>query len=124
MSDEDTLKTAIADWFDAFNRKDVEACTNLYTEDATILVPDTETVKGHDAIRELHKDWLTAGEKNKRFKILEIGVSGDLAFVMNLFLGDVESDDGSVETRTGRVVNVYKQQSDGTWKTQITTINW
>ena len=119
MSAEAALEKLLRDWTKFFERKDAKACAELWTEDAWILSSYGDKAQGRAAIEKTMQEWIDSGEKNKRISTLETSVDRDLAYSLVSYSGDYDNDDGSVYTETGKCVNVYKRQPDGTWKYHI-----
>ena len=122
MSAEDEVKDVAKVWLEAFVRKDVKACTATYTEEAWILSPYNAEAHGHEAIDKTHSSWMEADEKNKQIEVLEVAVDGDLAYSLTSYSGDYVQEDGSVQTESGKCLNVLKRQADGTWKVHISSL--
>jgi ketosteroid isomerase-like protein len=95
------------DW-DAYVRAD-------YTEDAMVLPPDTPAVKGWDAIKSYI---LTEGTVSDfKIEMLEIEGRGDLAYVRGTYSMAVTLPGASEPTKnTGKYIEIWRKQADGTWK--------
>jgi ketosteroid isomerase-like protein len=96
----------------AFNRSDVAACVELYTEDAEIISEDAPVVRGRKAIREFFRDQIqrdTAFDTDTTMSV----VSGDLAVEQGTYrVRDVRR---GVNVEYGEFLNVWKRV-DGQWK--------
>ncbi len=114
-----TLRTDI---LDAFNRGDVKACTAFYTDDATVLLPDRQPIRGREAIEAALKEYATAGTKLASVDPIEIGSSGDLGYYTGTYQLDTPAGDGSTMKETGKFVTVLTLQADGSWKVFIDSL--
>ena len=94
----------------------------LYTEDAWILSSYGDKAHGREAIEKTMQEWSDGGAKNKKITNLELSVDNDLACSMVAYSEDYDNDDGSVYTETGKSVNVFKQQPDGSWKFHVNVL--
>ena len=119
MNAEAEVDKLIQDWTHYFTQKDAKSCADLYTEDGWILSSYGDKAHGLEAIEKTFQKWIDGGEKNKKITNLEISVDNDLAYSLVAYSGDYDNDDGSVYTETGKCVNVYKRQTDRTWKIHV-----
>jgi ketosteroid isomerase-like protein len=84
----------------------------VYTEDARLLPPNLPMIAGRLQISEAFREFLGAGMGELTIETYEIEVasSGDLAYGIGTFsLGRPAPD-------RGKFVEVYRRQSDGSWK--------
>lgn len=95
------------DW-DAYVRAD-------YTEDAIVMPPDTPAVQGWDAIKSYI---LTEGTVlDFKIQMLEIEGEGDLAYVRGTYAMTVMLPGASGPTKgTGKYIEIWRKQPDGSWK--------
>lgn len=94
------------------NTKDYKAYVNAYyAEDATILYPNNEAVKGRDAIMAAFST--LDSDLNLTPTILDINGKGDLAYVY----GTVKMETNArAELDHGKYIEIWKKQEDGKWK--------
>lgn len=123
MSIRDELEALMAVYLQAFSRRDVEACTDLYTDDGAIYSPYGPAAIGRRAIMKTQQAWLDAGETNKKLEILYAGGDGDTAYCVTSYSGDYPTEDGSYQTESGKALNVFARQPDGHWKFHISSLN-
>ena len=64
---------------EAAGKRDLDAIANLYTVDAIVLPPDSELVKGRDAVRQLWKGAMADGLSAVKIHSIGIQVAGDMA---------------------------------------------
>jgi ketosteroid isomerase-like protein len=95
------------DW-DAYVRTD-------YTEDALVLPPNTPAVEGWNAIKSYI---LTEGTVSDfKVEMLEIEGRGDLAYVRGTYSMTVTPRGASGPTKdTGKYIEIWRKQADGSWK--------
>ncbi|HEU4507097.1 MAG TPA: SgcJ/EcaC family oxidoreductase [Pyrinomonadaceae bacterium] len=116
-ADEAALRKLDQEWSRAAGSKDVEKAIAYYTDDAVVMLPNLPTLKGKESIRTLWKEMFASqtfsgGRKTTK---VEVARSGDLAYVM----GDYEfneTESGRPITDTGKYLQVWKKQADGSWK--------
>lgn len=122
MSAEAELEQLLQEWTNSFEQKDAKACAACYTEDAWILSSYGDKAHGQEAIEKTMQEWIEGGAKNKKITTTEISIDNDLAYSMVAYSEDYDSDDGSVYTETGKAVNVFKRQTDGSWKYHVNVL--
>jgi ketosteroid isomerase-like protein len=112
-ADKTSISKATTDINQAFNAtKDYKAYANAYyAEDATILYPNSEAVKGRDAIITLFSNF--GSTMNVFPTIVDINGKDDLAYVY----GTVKMEtDAGVELDHGKYLEIWKKQKDGKWQ--------
>ena len=119
---EQAMATLRTDILDAFNRGDVKACTAFYTDDATVLLPDRQPIRGREAIEAALKEYATVGTKLASVYPIEVGFSGDLGYYVGACQLDTPADDGSTMKETGKFLSVLRLQPDGSWKAVVDSL--
>jgi uncharacterized protein (TIGR02246 family) len=120
--DESSIRAAVEDrykdWLAAANKKDAEALTNLYDENAILMPKEEEPVLGKAAIGEYYKK-LVADPHFVPFTLAlnwnSFHVVGDIAIATSVFEGDVTRDGKQIHFR-GKNLLVWKKQKDSSWK--------
>jgi len=105
------------DFADAYNRGDDKAVAAFYADDAVVLPPDSDFVKGRAAIEAFWKGGHEAGMKNMRLETVD--VEGDGMYVIETGKAMVDMQPaGQAEAKPESVkyVVVWKKQKDGSWK--------
>jgi len=124
MSIEDSIRDTDARFAEAFNRGDLAAIVALHSEDALLLSPDSPAERGGQAVEEGFKEMLDAGWKNIEFGSVQIGSGGDVGYHVGTFAADVPTDGGSDQRVTGKFLDIYKPDTAGFWKINVTMINF
>jgi uncharacterized protein (TIGR02246 family) len=101
----------------ALNAKDVARAVSLYTEDAVLLPPNGESIRGLAAIEQCWQQLLAQGLSGVRSRSLASGSSGDLGFETGEFELTIRVPGGPVITDRGKYLNVLKRCADGRWRT-------
>ena len=122
MSAEAELERLQQNWIEWFEQKDAKACAACYTEDAWVLSSYGDNAQGRDEIEKAMQGWIDGGAKNKKFTDIELSIENDLAYSIIAYSEDYDNDDGSVFTETGKSVNAFKRQTDGSWKFHINVL--
>jgi ketosteroid isomerase-like protein len=86
-----------------------------YTADAVFMPPNMAEIKGADNIG----NWMASypAINNTKFTIVDLDGSGDLAYVHGTYEMDVTPPGMTVAMHDkGKYVEIWKKQSDGSWK--------
>jgi ketosteroid isomerase-like protein len=87
----------------------------FYTADAVFMPPNMAEVKGADNIG----NWMAnyPAVSNAKFTIVDLDGSGDVAYVHGIYEMDVTPPGRTVAMHdTGKYLEIWKKQADGTWK--------
>ena len=104
------IEAAIARYVAASNRGDADALAALYADDAMLLPPDHQPIRGRQAIGDF---WRQGTDEGLQVTTLKVEVEGDLGYLVgryNLPPTDEEPAD------SGKYVMCLKRQRDGSWK--------
>ncbi len=123
MSVEQEIKDADARFAEAFNRGDTTALVLEHTPDVWVLPFDSPAKRGSDAVESDFRELLDAGWKNMSLESVEIGSEGNLAYNIGKYSVDVPTKEGISKRVTGKYVDTYKHQEDGSWKIYVTIFN-
>ncbi len=104
---------------EAVAAKDTERFVSFFADDASRFPPDAPRVTGNDAIREFVSEWFAAPGLAFSFPepgSAEVSSAGDLGYTTGSYEVTVNDAEGNPVTSRGKVVVIWKKQSDGTWK--------
>lgn len=96
----------------AYTRGDVDACVEVYAEDAEIIAPDSPVVRGKKAIAAFYKDQVARD------------ISFDTDSTLSIVRGDLAIEQGTYRVRNVRIgenveygeyLNVWRR-SEGRWR--------
>jgi len=122
--DESTIRELDVKWANAAAAKDLETTVSYYSDDASLLPPNTTIQAGKPAI---HAAWAgllgsvdsIAWQPNK----IEVSKSSDMAYVIGVYQMASKNTQGRTVLDHGKYVEVWKKQSDGNWKTVTDIFN-
>lgn len=109
--DPSVITSRSAVWEESLNAGDIDALTELYTEDTRLLPPNGEIAVGHDAVREIFGGMIEAGLTGE-LNSLETKVVGDMGYnvgAYKLFAGDQVVD-------KGKYMEIWERGDDGQWR--------
>ena len=114
---------AYAAWDAAFNSGDSKAVSALYTEDATLLPPTHEVIKGPGGVDKFITGILGMGAKGHKFELIE--ASGDDKIVYGAAKWSATGKDlaGKDQPWGGTSTAIFERQSDGSLKIEMHTFN-
>lgn len=117
------LETPVHAYFSALNRQELEHITELFTDDAVLMLNDSETLVGQDAVRAFYEHRFSAVRFGRNLHIDEMSADGDLAFVRAHSTGTVKPlVTGKAMDVSGRELFVLQRVS-GIWKIQCYMMN-
>jgi ketosteroid isomerase-like protein len=100
---------------------DLDSAMNYWAEDAVMLPPDLPRVDGKEAIR----DHVKTSKDIPGFKIswepisAHVSKSGDLAYMIERNVTELDGADGNKIVTHGKVVTVWRKDSAGQWKNVV-----
>jgi ketosteroid isomerase-like protein len=88
----------------------------LYTSDAVVMLPEAELLVGEQSIA-LACEMAAAAVSNVSIQVsaVEVGTSGDLAFVLATYYNDVQAATGEVVPSNGNYLSVWSREGEQ-WK--------
>jgi uncharacterized protein (TIGR02246 family) len=104
------IEAAVQRYVEASNQGDADALASLYADDAMLLPPDHEPVRGRAAIGDF---WRQGTDEGLEVTTLTVEVDGDLGYLVGRYhlpATDEEPAD------SGKYVMCLKRQRDGAWK--------
>jgi uncharacterized protein (TIGR02246 family) len=123
-ADESAIRDLHAQWSKTVAARDLEGTVSYYSEDASLLPPNAPMATGKQAI---HAVWapLLGPDVSNSWQISKIDVSrsGDLAYLIGVYQLTIKGPQGKPETDHGKLVEVWKKQADGKWKTVADIFN-
>jgi uncharacterized protein (TIGR02246 family) len=113
---EQAIRDLDEQWSKAAGAKDVDKTVSYYSEDAVVMPPNAASATTKEAIRKIWKDLLTDANISWKTKKVEVAQSGDLAFSSGTYEVTLNDPTGTPVNDRGKYLEVWKKQSDGSWK--------
>jgi uncharacterized protein (TIGR02246 family) len=110
------IEAANARFSEAFARGDVKAIVAMYTPDAIVFPPDSEMIRGNEAIGHFWKTTRDNGAQSATLTTVDVGRSGDIADEVGEVSVTIQPAGKEPTTAAAKYVVVWKRQSDGSWK--------
>jgi uncharacterized protein (TIGR02246 family) len=123
-ADESAVRDADVQWSKTAMANDLDGTVSFYTDDASLLPPNAPIATGKQAIRAvwatmLSPDVTVSWQVNKA----DVARSGELAYVMGTYQIAAKNPQGKSQEDHGKMVEVWKKQADGKWKTVADIFN-
>lgn len=116
------IRAADARFADAFSRSDWNATTAFYADDAVVLMPNADAMRGMAAIRQGFKS-MSGMSPNLRLSTDRVVQSGDLAYQTGTYQMTMTPQGGTATTDRGKYLTVWRRQPNGDWKIVADMIN-
>jgi ketosteroid isomerase-like protein len=125
VTDEAAIRKADADWAKAAQSGQVDAWVAFYAEDALVLPPNETMVSNKNDARKPVGELLALPGLSITWHPtrIEVARSGDVAYLIGAYELSFNGVNGSPVTDRGKLVEVWKKQSDGSWKCIVDTWN-
>jgi uncharacterized protein (TIGR02246 family) len=123
-ADESAVKETDAQWSKTAMANDLDGTVSYYSDDASLLPPNAPIAIGKQAIRAV---WATMLNPNVTVSWevtkAEVARSGELAYVTGTYQIAAKNPQGKSQEDRGKMVEVWKKQADGKWKTVADIFN-
>jgi uncharacterized protein (TIGR02246 family) len=116
-ADVEAIKKITDDFNAAINAGNIDKLVSLYTDDAVRIPPNKPALVGKEAIRSLFQEQLDQFTVQNEGVIVDLKVSGDLAFVRGSWTSiNTPKTGGEPLKYNGSFVSVIQKQPEGSWK--------
>ena len=127
MSDESAaIRNVWQQYTDAVNGGDIAKYGATLTNDIVFHAPDQPPINGMASVQKWFKEsWLdTTTSRKLSFKLEEIETLGAWAFARGQFTVTVTWKTGGKQDISGNFLNVFRRQSDSSWKFARVSFNF
>ena len=115
-SDEQAIRKVIALWHSATVAGDVDTVLTLMSEDVIFLVAGKPPMQGRRTFEKGLRDLLATHRIESTGEVLEVEVSGDLAYSRtSLKVSVVPLAGGAPMVRSGSALSILRKQPTGSW---------
>jgi ketosteroid isomerase-like protein len=99
-----------------------EYARTYYASDAVVMPPNTTAIKGHEAIASFFETFTSLTEA--KFETIEMDGAGDIAYVWAKYSLTMSPTDAETPTiDTGKFIEIWRKQEDGTWLVALDIFN-
>lgn len=110
----DHIDDALVTFVAAFNSGDSATVASFYTQDASLLPPDSTPIVGRAAIKDFWQGAIDAGMKIQKLQATEVESRSDTAYEVGEFTLVVPTEDGTTDVH-GKYIVVWKRDGH-TWQ--------
>jgi ketosteroid isomerase-like protein len=123
-ADESAIKDLDAEWSRTAAAKNLDGTVSYYSDDASVLPPNSPIATDKPSIRAAWAPLLVPGSSvSWQPSKVEVSRSGDLAYSMGTYQFSMKNSLGKLVEDRGKYVEVWKKQADGKWKTTADIFN-
>jgi len=99
---------------------DASAAAAVYTEDATLMPPDSEMVQGREAIEEFWRtEWTLMRVTDFNLTIVDLYGSGDIVYELGKYTIKIQLEGQEPIEDNGKFLVISKRTADGSWKWHV-----
>jgi len=120
-ADEAALKSIDGEWSKAAASGNVDKTVSYYAADATVMPPNGSAITAKDAIHKAWQEMITAPGFSGGWTAtkVEVAKSGEIGYVIGTWEFKWNDASGKPTGDHGKFVEVWKKQSDGSWKCAV-----
>lgn len=117
-TDEAALRNIDSEWSKAAGARDVDKTVSYYAADAVVMPPNIPALTTKEAIRGLWQSMLGSAGFSGGWNATRVDVarSGDLGYVTGNYEFTEKDAGGKPITDKGKYLEIWKKQTDGSWK--------
>ena len=125
LAAEVAVRKADADWAMAARTFNVDTWMSFYAVDAIVVFPNDQIASGKEFARRAVVRLLALPHLSVEWRPVEVNIpsSGDLAFLIGSYERRFEDSHGMPVSDRGRRLEVWRKQTNGTWKCIVDTWN-
>ena len=119
----DKVEEGLARYVELFNAKDVAALTELYSEDAKLMPPNSPIVEGREGIQKFWEGLFGMGEVALTLATSEAFNNGTLGYSVGTYTLSVTPPQADAIADQGKYVVVWKRGPGGKWEMAVDIFN-
>ncbi len=105
-----------AEFMDAFKNGDAAGVAALYTDDTTLMPPNSEIIKGREGVQNFWNGGMQMGIKEVTLTSVDVSGVGNLAYEIGNYSLKIQPEGQEATSDQGKYIVVWKKDMDGTWK--------
>jgi uncharacterized protein (TIGR02246 family) len=121
--DDRSIGRTRAEFVAALRDGDAAAASSLYADDAKLIAPSAELLRGRIAIEAFWRAGLEAGVCDAELESLELGIDEGFAYEIGRYALTLEPADGGSVVDRGTYLLVHERQADGAWRWAVEMFN-
>lgn len=104
---------------EAFRQADPAAVAALYTDDAILLPPNSDIIRGKQGIEAFWQVVIDMGVKDAALTTVEVMGVGDMVCEIGQYTLTIQPEGQEAMEDKGKYVVIWKQAEDGSWKLHV-----
>jgi ketosteroid isomerase-like protein len=122
---EAAIREADAEWAAAARTASVEAWMAFYAAEAVVMAPNVQIASDHEHVRQAVAELLALPHLSIAWHPIKVEVarSDDLAYLIGAYELGYDDGRGSRISDRGKLLEIWRRQSDGGWKCIVDTWN-
>lgn len=104
---------------EAFRQADAAAVAALYTDDAILLPPNSDMIRGKQGIESFWQVVIDMGVKDAALTTVEIMGVGDMVCEIGQYALTIQPEGQEAMEDKGKYVVIWKQAEDGSWNLHV-----
>jgi len=117
------VTAAYAAWDKAFNSGDAKAVSALYADDAIVLPPTHDVIKGPEGVDKFITGILGMGGKDHKLELIEASGDGNIVYGTAKWTAAGKDKGGADQPWAGTATTIFEKQGDGSLKLKVHTFN-
>jgi uncharacterized protein (TIGR02246 family) len=113
------IESGNAKFMEAFNQGDSAAVAALYTEDATVMPPNSDMIRGRHGIQDFWLAGIQGGLKDLSLTTVDVSAGGDTAYEIGTFSLTAQPKGQEPVRTSGKYVVVWHRSPDSSWKLHV-----
>jgi len=118
MSVRKAIETTNKRFIEVFNKGDAVAVAGMYTSDARVLPPNSQTIEGRENIQTFWQEFITMGVKIVELETVQVEARGDTAYELGQYTLTIPQAGGQTIRDQGKYLVVWKRVGRG-WKLAV-----
>jgi uncharacterized protein (TIGR02246 family) len=104
---------------EGFRQGDAGAVAALYTVDAILLTPNSDTIQGIEGIHTFWSGAMQMGVKDVILTTVDLMETGDFVCEIGNYKLTIQQDEQNTMEDIGKYLVIWKQTADGDWRLHI-----
>ncbi|OGD23971.1 MAG: hypothetical protein A2Y69_09775 [Candidatus Aminicenantes bacterium RBG_13_59_9] len=104
---------------EAVRKGDAAAIAALYSEDATLMPPDSDMIKGKPGMQAFWDGGLKMGIKDAVLTTISVSAAGDYAYEIGKVLLTIQPSGQAAIQQAAKYVVVWKKAASGSWQLHV-----
>jgi ketosteroid isomerase-like protein len=103
---------------------DARAIASVYADEAELLPPNAEALRGQEAIERFWEAGIEMGIRGIELETMQLEQTNGFAYEVGRYKLRFEIDEGPPSVEVGKYVVVHMRYQDGSWRRAVEIFNW